>query len=165
MRASRKAKPSAASFSAKTLNVPRTASGTSSSGTTPGSELPTGVRLSRAEGAHLGAGACSYGIGITARRQEPGEPPFRGVVLLAEPPAERGSLVQRALRLPAVDVDPDAGNTAGAQRGDHDQAGFLDDGPGEHLLVLAVSPAAVLVVRKEPAGSRDLDDVAEKAGG
>ncbi len=165
MRASRKAKPSAASFSAKTLNVPRTAAREPRPAGQPGRSFRPGVRMSRAEGAHLGSGACSYGIGITARRQEPGEPPFRGVVLLAEPPAERGSLVQRALRLLAVDVDPDAGNAAGAQRGDHDQAGFLDDGLGEHLLVLAVSPAAVLVVRQEPAGSRDLDDVVEKAGG
>jgi hypothetical protein len=77
-------------------------------------------------------------------------------VLFAEPPAECGGLVQRALRLSAVDVDPDAGSAAGTQRGDHDQAGALDDRLGEHLLVLAVSPAAVLVVRQEPAGGDGL---------
>ena len=36
---------------------------------------------------------------------------------------------------------------------------------GQHALVLAAAPAEILVVRQEPAGSRDRDYVGQQAGG
>src|SRR5450755_1178204 len=90
---------------------------------------------------------------------------YPGAVLAAQPPAQRGTPAQRAARVLAVDMDLDARAAPGTQRWDQDQARFLGDGLGEHLLVLAVRPAAVLVMGQEPAGPGDPNDILEQARG